>query len=46
MKTVKIKTIQKQIKDGKVECITDLKLGFVEIRKFPSGNRGIVEIVK
>jgi len=46
MKTVKIKTIQKQIKDGKVECITDLKLGFVEIRKFPSGNKAIVEVVK
>ena len=46
MKTVKIKTIQKQIKDGKVECITDLKLGYVSIRRFPSRKMEMVEVIK
>jgi len=46
MKEVKMKTILKQIKDGKVECITDLKLGYVSIRRFPSGKREIVEVIR
>ena len=46
MKTVKIKTIQKQIKDGKVECITDLKLGYVSIRRFPSRKTEMIEVIK
>ena len=46
MKTVKIKTIQKQIKDGRVECISDLKIGFVNTRKFPSRKIEMVEVVK
>ena len=36
MKTVKMKTIEKQIRDGKVECLSDLRIGFVHIRRFPS----------
>jgi hypothetical protein len=46
MKEVKMKTILKQIKDGKVECITDLKLGYVSIRRFPSRKTEMVEVVK
>lgn len=46
MKEVKMKTILKQIKEGKVECITDLKLGYVSIRRFPSRKTEIVEVVK
>ena len=46
MKEVKLKTIQKQIKDGKVECITDLKLGYVSIRRFPSRKTEMIEVIK
>lgn len=46
MKEVKMKTILKQIKEGKVECITDLKLGYVSIRRFPSRKMEMVEVVK
>ncbi len=46
MKEVKMKTILKQIKEGKVECITDLKLGYVSIRRFPSRKTEMVEVIK
>ena len=46
MKTVKIKTIEKQIRDGKVECLSDLRVGFVFIRRHPSRKSEIVEVVK
>ena len=46
MKTVKLKTIQKQIKEGKTECLTDLKIGYVSIRRFPSRKIEMVEVVK
>ena len=32
MRNIKISTVQKWIKDGRVECNTDLKIGHVEIR--------------
>jgi hypothetical protein len=46
MKEVKMKTILKQIKDGKVECLTDLKLGYVSIRRFPSRKTEMIEVIK
>ena len=46
MKIVKLKTIQKQITNGRVECITDLKIGYVSIRRFPSRKTEMVEVVK
>ncbi len=46
MKTVKIKTLEKQIKDGRVECLSDLKVGFVHIRRFPSRKNEMIEVVK
>ena len=46
MKEVKMKTILKQIKDGKIECITDLKLGYVSIRRFPSRKTEMIEVIK
>ena len=33
MRTLKIETALKQIKDGKIECLTDIKKGYVTIRK-------------
>jgi hypothetical protein len=44
MTTLKIKTILKQIKDGKIEMMQDLKIGYVEIRNTTSGKRQIIEI--
>jgi hypothetical protein len=44
MKKLKLTTAQKQIKDGKFECLTDLKIGYVEIRK-ANGKREFSEIV-
>ncbi len=46
MKTVKMKTIEKQIRDGKVECLSDLRIGFVHIRKYPSRKSEMIEVVK
>ncbi len=44
MTTLKIKTILKQIKDGKIEMMQDLKTGYVEIRNTTSGKRQIIEV--
>ena len=44
MKTLKLETALKQIKDGKFECLTDIKIGYVEIRK-SNGKREIIEII-
>jgi hypothetical protein len=32
MKTLKLSTAIKQIKEGKFECVTDIKIGTVQIR--------------
>lgn len=45
MKNVKLATIEKQIADGKIECMTDLKVGYVEIRSCITGNRQIVNVI-
>ena len=44
MRKIKIATAQKQIKDGKFECLTDIKIGYVEIRK-ANGKRETIEII-
>lgn len=33
MRTIKIAKLQKMIQEGRVECLTDLKIGYVEIWK-------------
>lgn len=45
MKTLKFKTVEKQIQDGKIECMTDLRLGYVEIRNTESGKRSTIEVI-
>lgn len=45
MKTLTYQTALKQIKEGKIECITDLKIGFVEIRRH-TGKREIINIIE
>jgi hypothetical protein len=44
MKKIKIETAQNQIKEGKFECVTDLKIGYVQITR-SNGKREIVEII-
>lgn len=44
MQKLKIKTAIAQIKDGKFECATDLKKGYVEIIRH-NGKRETIEIV-
>lgn len=46
MKNVKLSTIEKQIRDGKVECMTDLRIGYVEIRNCITDKRYFVNVVK
>lgn len=45
MQRLKLETAKAQIKDGKFECMTDLKIGYIEIRK-ANGKRVTIEIVK
>jgi hypothetical protein len=45
MKTLKFNTALKQIKEGRIECITDLKIGYVEIYNMTSRKRITIEII-
>ncbi len=44
MKSIKIKKLAKLVQAGIVECITDLKIGYVEIRVLQTGCRGTVRV--
>lgn len=46
MKNVKLKTIERQIRDGKVECMMDLRIGYLEIRNCTTGKRYFVNVIK
>lgn len=45
MKTLKFNKALKQIKEGRIECITDLKIGYVEIYDMISRKRKTIEII-
>lgn len=45
MKTLKIAKALKQVKEGKFECMNDLKLGHIQIRK-SNGKKSIIEIIE
>jgi hypothetical protein len=45
MKTVKFQTVKKQIQEGRLECVTDLKIGYVEVRNLVSQKRLFIEVV-
>jgi hypothetical protein len=45
MKTLKFKTLLRQIQAGKIECVTDLKIGYVEIFNLSSRKRIFVEVI-
>jgi len=46
MKRLKVRTVEQQIKEGKIECITDLKLGYVEIRKCATGVTETIKVIR
>jgi hypothetical protein len=46
MKKLKLQTALNQIKEGRLECIQDLKIGYVEFRITSSNKRKIIEIIK
>jgi hypothetical protein len=45
MKTLKIKSVEKQLKEGKIECVTDLRIGFVEIRSCFTNKRITINVI-
>jgi hypothetical protein len=45
MKNLKINSVEKQLKEGKIECVTDLKIGFVEIRSCLKNKRMIINVI-
>jgi hypothetical protein len=46
MRRLKVRTVEQQIKEGKIECMTDIKLGYVEIRKCATGVTEIIKIIR
>lgn len=45
MKTVKFQTVKKQIQEGRIECVTDLRIGFVEVLNLVSRKRMFIKVV-
>ena len=45
MKKLTIKTVEAQINQGKIECITDLKVGLVEIRNCTTNKRQFISVI-
>jgi hypothetical protein len=45
MKNLKINSVKKQLKEGKIECVTDLKIGYVEIRSCHTNKRMIINVI-
>ena len=46
MRRLKVRTVEQQIKEGKIECITDIKLGYVEIRKCATGVTETIKVIR
>jgi hypothetical protein len=44
MQKIQIKTAEKMIEDGDFKCLTDLKIGRVQIKK-SNGKIGVIEII-
>ena len=45
MKTLKFDSVIKQLKEGKIECVTDLKIGYVEIRNCDNNKRKTIQVI-
>lgn len=46
MRRLKVRTVEQQIKEGKIECMTDIKLGYVEIRKCATGVTETIKVIR
>jgi len=46
MKNISIDTIRKWIKDGKIECLEDLKIGHICIRWSKTNKREYINVVE
>jgi hypothetical protein len=46
MRRLKVRTVEQQIKEGKIECMTDIKLGYVDIRNCATGARETIKIIR
>jgi hypothetical protein len=46
MRRLKVRTVEQQIKEGKIECSTDIKLGYVEIRKCATGVTETIKVIR
>jgi hypothetical protein len=46
MKTMKINKVERLIKEGIIECLTDLKIGYVEIRWCKKDSRETIYVIK
>ena len=46
MKRLKMSTVLKQIKDGNIECLQDLRVGYIEVRNTTKGNRYTIEVIE
>lgn len=44
MRSLTMKKMREMIKDGRIECITDLKVGYVEVRWTHNNKRETVEV--
>ncbi len=45
MKRIKMSTAQRNIKDGRFECVNNLRIGYVEIR-WHTGKKETVEVIE
>jgi hypothetical protein len=45
MKTLKFNKVLKQIREGKIECVTDFKIGYVEIYNLNTRKRTFIEVI-
>jgi hypothetical protein len=46
MRRLKVRTVEQQIKEGKIECMTDIKLGYVDIRQCATGVRETIKVIR
>jgi len=45
MKTLKFNKVLKQIREGKIECVTDFKIGYVEIYNLNTRKRTFIKVI-
>ena len=46
MRRLKVRTVEQQSKEGKIDCMTDIKLGYVDIRQCATGVRETIKVIR